>query len=81
MSRFNNVQVLLDTTENYNLQELTELLLDEDVPTEELAEDIAFVLISMWSLVPESRKIQFKESLTDEMVNLEIAGMFPHDEE
>jgi hypothetical protein len=77
VSRFHNVKTLLELADNYDLEVLTDLLLDEDTSTEDLAEDLAFVLISMWALVPESRKIQFKELLTDEMVNLEIKKMFP----
>jgi len=76
MGRFNNVKVLMDTAEDYNQDNLVEILLDEDNPTEELAEDIAFVVISMWSMVPTAKKLAFKERLTDEMVNIEIAEMF-----
>jgi hypothetical protein len=83
MSRYNNIKTLLDIADNYNLETITELLLDEDTPTEELAEDIAFVVISMWSMVPEMRKQMFRERLTDEIVNVEIqsiiAGEFTND--
>lgn len=76
MSRFSNVVNLLEIAENYNHETLVELLLDEDTSTEELAEDIAFVLISMWALVPFNRKLAFKERLTDEIVTVEISKMF-----
>jgi hypothetical protein len=87
MSRFKNVQVLLETAEDYHLAKLVEIMAipcrhladdyDEDIT--DLSEDIAYVLISMWSMVPESKKQEFRERLTDEMVNLEIENMFPND--
>jgi hypothetical protein len=88
MSRFNNVQVLLDTAEDYHLAKLVEILdipcrhlgrddYDQDIT--DLSEDVAYVLISMWSMVPAEKKVEFKERLTDEMVNLEIENMFPND--
>ncbi|MET0787364.1 MAG: hypothetical protein ABWY25_11735 [Paenisporosarcina sp.] len=76
MSRYNNVVTLLDMAENYNHEVLIELLLDEDTDTETLAEDIAFVLISLWGMVPEYRQTEFKNRLTDEIVNVEIKEMF-----
>lgn len=81
MTRFNNVKVLLNTADNYNQDDIIELLLDEDTPVEYIAEDIAYVIISMWALVPADRKRDFKDRLTDDIVNLEIAQMFYDEEE
>jgi len=75
MSRFKNVTTLLETAEEYNQEKHVELLLDEDTPTEDLAEDLAFVLISMWSMVPDTRKLSFMERLTNEIVDVELKGM------
>jgi len=75
MSRFKNVVTLLETAEDYNQEKLVELLLDEDTPTEDLAEDLAFVLISMWAMVPSPSKLFFKERLTNEIVNIELKDM------
>lgn len=81
MSRYNNIITLLDTAEDYNLERLVELLLDEDQPTEFLAEDIAFVIISLWAMVPEEWKTEFRNRLTDEIVTVQIKEMFKDAEE
>ena len=82
MSRFGNVKTLLNVAEYYDPAMLSKILqwkeLDE---LDELAEDIAFVLISMWAMVPEDKKQTFIDRLTDEIVNVEIKEMFPSEEE
>jgi hypothetical protein len=76
MSRYNNVVTLLETADTYDLEKLVDLLCDEDTSTEALAEDLAFVIISLWAMVPDERKSYFKDRLTDEIVNVEIQEMF-----
>jgi hypothetical protein len=43
---------------------------------EELAEDIAFVLISLWGMTRPETRTEFINRLTDEIVNVEIKDMF-----
>lgn len=76
MSRYNNIQTLLDQAENYNQQELVDLLQDEESEWDELAEDIAFVLISLRGMITENTWYLFRDRLTDEIVNVEIKEMF-----
>ena len=76
MSRYSNVVTLLDIAENYDQDKVIELLLDEDVDTESLAEDIAFVIISLWGMVPPEKQYEFKNRLTDEIVTYQIEEMF-----
>ena len=75
LSRFNNVTILLKQGTDYNREELYELLLDEDTDSEALAEDIAFVIISLFGMVPKDKWKAFTERLTVEIVNHEIERM------
>lgn len=79
MSRYKNITTLLDTAENYDLERLVKLLSDDEISYEDLAEDVAFVLISLWGLIPEEKRLDFKERLTDEIVNVEIKEMFGYE--
>lgn len=82
MSSYNNVKVLLEITETYNQKSLVDLLENGYAnTTEELAEDIAFVLISLWGMVPKDKQNEFKERLTDDIVDHEISLMFDPEEE
>lgn len=78
MNRYKNVTTLLDTAESYDLERITGILLTaydlDDV--ESLAEDIGFVVVSLWALIPADKQMKFKERLTDEIVNVEIKEMF-----
>ena len=78
MSRYSNVITLLDVAENYDSNELVSLVyrIEEYTEAEELAEDIAFVIISLFGMVPVHLQERFKNRLTDEIVDVEIKEMF-----
>ena len=78
MSRYSNVETLLDMAENYDNNKLVRMIAAAD-DYETLAEDIAFVIISLWGMVPAYLQQAFKNRLTDEIVNVEIQEMFDDD--
>ena len=81
VSRYNNVITLLDVAENYDNEKIVTLVfrVEELTEAEELAEDIAFVICSLWGMVPAYLQEQFKNRLTDEIVDVEIKEMFTDD--
>lgn len=78
MSRYSNVKTLLDLSERYDLQEIEDLLNSEydlDGSRRELAEDIAFVIISLWGRVPKIDQDDFKEMLTNDITRHQVRLM------
>ena len=83
VSRYSNVKVLVDLSEHYDLQELENVLnaqydLDD---VRELAEDIAFVIISLWARVPKESQKEFKESLLNDISKHQFRLMFKEEED
>lgn len=79
-SRYKNVLTLIELSEKYDLQELTDLFNSQD-EVSELAEDVAFVIISLWAMVPADSKNAFKEMLTNDIVRHQVKLMFTDGED
>ena len=83
MSRYSNVQLLLKVAETNNQDDLIQVMESSYANSsyEYLAEDIAFVIISLWGMVPKTKQLEFKERLTDDIVDYEMSQMFDPEEE